>query len=198
MDNFVGWQARVPLETNRLRHSCGVLVGSGPDNGIDNQAKLVVAAGGTDKMALLLSSVETMLVLESDSGEPLFANKWEAGPGLPIAIVDAASATTPDQKALFIFGGGGSIDEDSRSVFVMRCTDVINLQCSWTRLDDKLKMSVSKGLALTLPEVGMIQRGYADARDCVNGNSHNNYKENYWLLKILKLQTFLKTRAFSF
>ncbi len=123
-----------------------------------------MAAGGISEANDVLRNVETMLVTE-DAG---FAQHWQFGPSLPMPISDAASASTLDQRILFVIGGTVN-NEAGRSLFKFSCSDLENLQCSWTKIDYELKAPSTNGLAIMIPSIPMVTRGYQDAKHCAKG-----------------------------
>ena len=144
----------------RYKLSCGVLR--------KGHKRIVVAAGGINSFNHITTNVETLLVTEENDGSLTFDPSWRVGPGLPLALSEAASATTPDQQAIFIIGGKSNTGF-SQSVFQMSCSDVLQLLCCWTKLDYELEISSAMGLALTIPHTPMVPREYQIARDCANG-----------------------------
>ncbi len=155
------WTVQQYLKESRSRHSCGALR-------LDNSLSVAVVAGG-DKNGF---SVETLLVeFEPEDGNNAvhFAEKWDFGPNLPELVSDAASATTPDQKALLVIGGTTK-DGNSRMVLKLQCMleQDLDLDCSWTKLDYELKAPSSLGLVLTIPQVPMVPREFTNAIDCAN------------------------------
>ena len=157
------WKSHPDLNIPRFKHACGaVRFGNG---------SIIIIAGGIDNHNIAISNVETLRVLEAKDGEPHFAPGWQFGPSLPMPLSDAASATTFDQKALFILGGS-MIQDMSQSVYRFSCPDSIdNDGCVWNTLDYELKRPSAMGLSLVLPQVPMVTRGYANARDCYQGNT---------------------------
>ncbi len=154
------WTSCPDLGTARVEHACGVL-----RHGND---RMIVVAGGLDSHNTKLDKVETLLVTTDTDSVLQFANDWEYGPTLPAALSGTASATTSDQKALYIIGGV-MINEDSRSVLKFHCYDIVDQHCSWTAVDYELKAPSAKGLALIMPLIPMSSREYSFARDCTKG-----------------------------
>ncbi len=64
------------------------------------------------------------------------------------------------------------MQETSRSVFKFSCPNVVDRQCFWTKMDYELRTPSAMGLALTIPRIPMLTRGYSNARDCSEGNIH--------------------------
>ncbi len=153
------WKLQPNLALRRFKHACGVLKLRHEDE------KIIVVAGGTDDQNSILNKVE-LLSMHMDSNEELhFAGQWEFGPDMPVSLTNAASATTLHQHALYIIGGLTN-SEASKSVFKLTCLDTVYVECSWTKVDYELKIPTAMGVAIVMPEIPMVHRGYSNARNC--------------------------------
>ncbi len=157
------WENRPPMSMSRFKHACGVI-----RLGIETEA--VVVAGGVDDRTNLVSRVETILVKETSGGNYNFASDWELAPNLPMALNDAVSSTSSDQKVMYIIGGK-AIDEISRFLFKLTCSWAIplgvdQLQCSWAIVEYELPRPSAMAVALALPQPTMANREYLDGSDC--------------------------------
>ncbi len=148
----------------RERHACGIL-----RNG---DKKIVVVAGGSN-FDDYLSSVEILLVIEEATDT--FALNWEYGPDLPMPMTDAAGTTTSDQQSLYIIGGTMFL-ERSNYVLKLVCSDVVEVNCIWTKIDHELKAETAMGLALAMPQIQMSSRKHQNALDCSNGSYLHIYQ----------------------
>ncbi len=138
---------------NRISHHCGVLA--------NGDSKIIIIAGGKPASGEILKRVDTLLVTVKNGQEYSFADHWKPGPSLPEPMQEGASVTTEDQHFFFIIGGKMT-DDVGRSVFKLSCTDIVELQCVWKKLDYELKVPSMWGLALTMPDAPMVTRRFED------------------------------------
>ncbi len=147
IDSFsLGWTERSSLTNARQKHVCGVI----RDISHPKAKKIVMVAGGAlDDTLTPTNSVE---LLQADNDD--VSSQWQIGPSLPITLLDASSATTSDQKFLYVVGGREielQQDQDpSTSIFMFYCDDSI---CEWKRLCMELSFGTHLSLALTLPSM---------------------------------------------
>ncbi len=146
----------------RLKHACGVLS--------YGNKKLVVVAGGIDAYGDTNSNIETFVVTEITDSIFHFDEEWKYGPSLPMLLSDAASATTSNQQALLLVGGHMIDHGVSQSVLKFTCSNIVDLECSWTKLDYELKPASVTGLTLTMTHIAMVEKGYSSGRECAKGN----------------------------
>ena len=125
------WVPGPELNEGRWGYSCGVITDSANDG-----KTLVIAAGG-----LYRKSTEIFVV---------GSQKWIRGPDLPYNIGSAAGVTTPDGKN-FLFIGGYNDDTEQKedSVYKLQC---YNLNCEWTKMDQKLRFARRNFVASFVPD----------------------------------------------
>ncbi len=154
------------MSVERSRHACGTLLVPAYDG---DDRKIIVAAGGESHWSAATKTVEFLLV---SNGDAHFSKMWETGPDLPYPLINAASTTMADQKALFVIGGSNIQDhsQDTSVVLKLQCSGQEDLQCSWKKMDHELKIPTTRGVALILPSMPMASSGYLDSRDCEEGN----------------------------
>ncbi len=161
------WRRQSSLAIGRSGHVCGALkYGTNGD-------KTIIVAGGKIDHNLLTDSVETLSVADNDRH---FADAWTTGPKMPLAISYAAGATTPNQLAMFVFGGINNHGEGTRNVFRIQCSGF--LQCHWTEMGQELGRNFAKGLALVLPPTTMGQKWDTISPNCAMSMSYINIYAN--------------------
>ncbi len=160
------WTYGALLNTPRYKHVCGVLL-----FGDDENVNIIVAAGGMDAFGANLQTVEILLYSQDSlPEEDILAEGWQLGPSLPVPLSDAASVTTPDQKAFLVIGGNTDDGISCGSVFKLSCSLLDSFrECSWTKVEYELTPPSAKGLVVTLPASPMSDRRHPGARDCVKG-----------------------------
>ncbi len=137
----LGWTERSSLMNAREKHVCGVI----RDISHPKAKEIVMVAGGA-LHAPSLTATNSVELLEAENND--VSGQWQIGPSLPEALLDASSATTSDQKFLYVVGGQ-KIDFDiSISIYLFYCDDSI---CEWNRLCTELSVGTYISLAFTLP-----------------------------------------------
>ena len=157
------WKPEARLNMKRTKHVCGVLGSAGGSGG---GQLIVVVAGGTNEFGSILDSVETLNVTE-DNDETTFGSEWIAAPKLPKTLSDAASATTSDHGAFYIIGGTIDIIDNSDGIFKLSCSNVDMISsCFWTKINNELRTTSTRGLAMLLPSKPMVSREYSNSQNC--------------------------------
>ena len=134
------------MSAPRKLHACGVLRAN---DGSD----IVVAAGGLDVDNKVLDSVD-LLLIEAVNGH---FDSWILGPRMPLTLCDAASATTSDQKRLFVVGGTISYEPFEQSLFVFNfACNQENNDCKWAKNNLELWLGRSSGVAMMLPPFAKV------------------------------------------
>ena len=132
-----GWVKGPYLNTARSDHACGIMKDSA-NEGI----AIVVVAGGCSSW----NSLETTEYIV------LGTKQWRVGPDLKYCLYGASGVTTPDGKSFLLVGGayydtGGSHEEDT--IYKLECH---NLECTWTKVNEKLQVGRQMFLAAFLPD----------------------------------------------
>ncbi len=129
----LAWSFVHYLAIPRWRHACGV---------VKDRAKpwtiVVVAGGQTGENGEITASVELLQFPEATGIQD--GTWWQDGQQLPVAVKNAATATTSNQQRLFVIGSG-LIQE-------IQCSDTF---CSWTVHDHELKPAMSSPFAMVVP-----------------------------------------------
>ncbi len=140
--NTMGWIFAKPLKASKAKHACGVI-----RDGLEQDWKIIVAAGGITINGVMTKTVELMVLLtDKYHGTP-----WELGPEMPEEVANAASATTSGQQKLLVIGGTTiSNKQGTSSVYEMTCW---LLECQWKLLEDLgLRSPTAHNLAISLQE----------------------------------------------
>ncbi len=137
----VSWMEGASMAEARYDHMCGVIKTS-------EEAVIVVAAGGIVDFSDKWTSTVKFLFVEENSDSAI--NDWQSGPNLPVTLSQAASATTPDQRRLFVAGGRMSNLLDSLYVFCLRCLDEVN-GCEWVKTEAEIWKGRSSSFAIIIP-----------------------------------------------
>ncbi len=151
-DNDGVWNGLGALRAGRCYHMCGVLE--------VHSTKILVVAGGLvlSPTETPLNSVELLEIRHQDWVDTV----WIDGPSLPVALYEAASATTLDRSRLFIVGGqshltssGQSVKHLSKFVFHLQCQEDVSsggsYSCEWAKNDVEQQRGVSEQFATVLP-----------------------------------------------
>ncbi len=152
-DNPFGWRMLAEMNYQRIGQMCG-LIRSGSYNK-DHQGFLVSAGGQNN--GIFMDSVELFQHSLNSPIDGTSKNSWEIGPAMPKKLTFGATATSHDQRHMFVAGGKSELSWSSHSPIdnqasIISLTCLTPSLCKWTwHSEVSLSSGRTRSLAFILP-----------------------------------------------